>query len=302
MRKIFFTFFIYFMFLATLVIASDTTDENDVDLYNIIPQDNFTSDNSMEGYYFNNRFDDKEIIEKWNNREFLRLYEEPCNKNNFEACYKLGEVYEFGKGVPIDYNKAFNYYTKSCQQGYKKGCNVVGIMYKEGKGVEKDYSQAKEYFAKQCLRGYAPSCYNIANMYKYGEGVPVDYYIAKAWFSSYCYYSDIKDCRSIKEVKEIEEEEYYASYRNANPSPYYRYDNTYMPYQYRTGLNFFSSSNKMINNFLNHFQYSTNFAVSRYNMIAPSLGLPVGQFDNIRGTVNNFSNFGRNGGFNFIGR
>ena len=44
-------------------------------------------------------------------------------------------MYEKGKGVKQDYNKAVKWYTKSAEQGYADAQCNLGYMYSHGEGV-----------------------------------------------------------------------------------------------------------------------------------------------------------------------
>lgn len=65
-----------------------------------------------------------------------------------QAQYNLGILYNYGKGVPRNYEKAFKWYKKAAKNGFPEAQYVLGRMYKKGLGVPKDEEKAA-YWAKQ---------------------------------------------------------------------------------------------------------------------------------------------------------
>ena len=67
----------------------------------------------------------------------------------------LGQMYYYGNGTEIDYEKAFACFsravevfqaTNSPDVFYPFAVNMIGDMYKQGQGVEKDEEKAEEYY------------------------------------------------------------------------------------------------------------------------------------------------------------
>ncbi|WP_406038751.1 tetratricopeptide repeat protein [Succinimonas sp.] len=87
--------------------------------------------------------------------EALPMCEKSCNLNNGIACFILGFMYEFGKGVAQDYQQTKTYYDKACNLDFDEGCSMLGILYETGKGVGQNFQMAKEYYGKACdLKGH----------------------------------------------------------------------------------------------------------------------------------------------------
>ena len=70
---------------------------------------------------------------------------EKCEQNNFNACFKLGVMFEDidGDTVKKDDNKSKNYLKKACDGGVILGCFGLGVKYMQGRGVEKDINISK---------------------------------------------------------------------------------------------------------------------------------------------------------------
>ena len=68
-----------------------------------------------------------------------------AEQGNALAQYYLGEMYEFGKGVPQNFAAALKWYRKAANQGNAKAQKALGEIYSQGKGVPKDYVQAHKW-------------------------------------------------------------------------------------------------------------------------------------------------------------
>ena len=58
------------------------------------------------------------------------------------AQYRLGVMYERGRGVPQDYKTAAKWYRLAAKQGDADAQNSLGVMYGNGHGVVQDYVRA----------------------------------------------------------------------------------------------------------------------------------------------------------------
>ena len=84
-----------------------------------------------------------------------------CNNGDMKACSSLGNLYDKGKGVEQNYQKAFQLYQKACDGGDSEGCYNLGVLYENGYGVKKDNAIAKEYYGKACDLGLQKGCDEI---------------------------------------------------------------------------------------------------------------------------------------------
>lgn len=85
-----------------------------------------------------------------------------------EACYNLGNSYNFGKGTRQDYFKASQFYKKACDLGNASGCNNLGYLYRNGQGVKQNKSTAKHYYGKTCDLGEQLGCDNYKKLNEIG--------------------------------------------------------------------------------------------------------------------------------------
>jgi len=90
---------------------------------------------------------------------------------SIEAVNYLGSMYETGKGVEQNYEKAIKYYKMAIE-----GCNGsamynLGNMYYNGKGLEQNYEESIKYYKMATEKGEEHAMYNLGYMYEFGKGV-----------------------------------------------------------------------------------------------------------------------------------
>ena len=81
-----------------------------------------------------------------------------CNNGDMKACSSLGNLYDKGKGVEQNYQKAFQLYQKACDGEYLEGCINLGVLYYKGNGVEQNYQIAAQLCQKACDGGNSEMC------------------------------------------------------------------------------------------------------------------------------------------------
>ena len=149
----------------------------------------------------------------------LKYYQYAAEKNDSQAQFSLGFMYDMGYGVTQNYAEAMKWYLKAANQGHVFAQNNIGDMYENGKGVKKDCSEANKWYLKAAEQGYTPAQtilglnlyggngitqnyteafkwllkaansggasaqYNVAGMYFIGQGVKQDYSEALKWYT-----------------------------------------------------------------------------------------------------------------------
>lgn len=96
--------------------------------------------------------------------------------------YKVGEMYEKGKGAVKDRAKALEWYTKAAEQGETKAAYKLGYFYLKGLGTSKDYEQANTWLKRAAEKGYVRAYYYLGEIYENGHGVLQDYDEATKWY------------------------------------------------------------------------------------------------------------------------
>lgn len=94
----------------------------------------------------------------------VKLLDEACKMNEFEACLKLGNMFSIGDGVVPDFIKAIEYYDYACQKGSGQCCSNAGVHYEYGDGVEVNKEKALEYYKNACNYGYQLGCKNYGKL------------------------------------------------------------------------------------------------------------------------------------------
>lgn len=99
-----------------------------------------------------------------------------------ETDYKVGELYENGKGVAQDMAQAATYYLKAAKAGSAKAQFTVGVLYYEGSGLKRDLEESVLWFRAAAMQGLAAAQHNLGNAYRAGEGVEQDFDLALEWY------------------------------------------------------------------------------------------------------------------------
>jgi localization factor PodJL len=99
------------------------------------------------------------------------------------AQYRLGGLYERGRGVTTDPVKAVRLYLAAATQGNRKAMHNLAVAYAEGTGVKKDFAEASRWFLKAANLGLSDSQFNLAVLYERGYGVPQNLVDAYKWYA-----------------------------------------------------------------------------------------------------------------------
>ncbi|MDI6616324.1 MAG: tetratricopeptide repeat protein [Syntrophaceae bacterium] len=104
-----------------------------------------------------------------------------ADHGHVDAMGTLAEIYEKGRGVPLNDSKAVDLYLKAAQYGNVLAQNTMGVRYASGRGVPLDTRQSVKWFEKAAEQGYKRAQMNLAIMYRNGEGVERNLIIALKW-------------------------------------------------------------------------------------------------------------------------
>jgi hypothetical protein len=105
-----------------------------------------------------------------------------AERGDAEAQYRVGLMYEFGKGFPQDQAQAMVWLGKSAAQGSPSAQTELGVIYANGDGVPQDAVKSVSWFRKAASQGDATAQYNLGLMYAKGSGVRNDIAQAISWF------------------------------------------------------------------------------------------------------------------------
>jgi S1-C subfamily serine protease len=102
-----------------------------------------------------------------------------------QAQFRVGKLYDQGKGVSRDPRKAIDWFRSAAAQGNPDAQFYLGLMYAKGRATEKDDAVAAQWFEKAAEQGYARAQYRLGLAYANAVGVPKDagkglYWLRKA--------------------------------------------------------------------------------------------------------------------------
>lgn len=106
-----------------------------------------------------------------------------AEQGNPEAQYKVGEMYELGRGVPMDKAKAREWYNKSVKQGHQKSSYRLLYMDIETSGMNAERKQQMAQLQREAKAGISDAQYFLGRMYAHGVGVSKDLKEAQTWYS-----------------------------------------------------------------------------------------------------------------------
>ena len=106
-----------------------------------------------------------------------------AEQGNAEAQYKVGEMYELGKGIAKDGIKAREWYTKADKQGHKKAAYKLLFLDIQASGVTNDSKLKLGQLRKEANAGAGDAQYFLGKMYASGVGVSKSYQQAQSWLS-----------------------------------------------------------------------------------------------------------------------
>ncbi len=126
----------------------------------------------------------------------LKFYKLACDGGSAQGCYDSGVLFDEGKDVAQNYERAATCYQRACEmdlpngegeaEAAAKSCSNLGVLYEKGRGVATDLKRAVELFGRACHGGNAIGCLNSGNMYARGAGLPRNLDKAEEIFKKLC--------------------------------------------------------------------------------------------------------------------
>lgn len=95
-------------------------------------------------------------------------------KNDPNAQFLMGMLYDAGNGVPQDQAIAASWYRKAAEQNHLIAQLFLGILYYSGNGVERDYKKAAHWLQAPANNGNDQAQFYLGSMYAKGNGVNKD--------------------------------------------------------------------------------------------------------------------------------
>lgn len=100
-----------------------------------------------------------------------------------DAQYRLGTIYDEGRGMTEDARKAAWWFRMAAQQGHANAQCNLGVMYASGRGVAQDDVEAVKWYRLSAAQGDKEAQFMLGIAYGLGRGVQRDLIEAKKWYS-----------------------------------------------------------------------------------------------------------------------
>src|SRR5574344_341256 len=95
-----------------------------------------------------------------------------ARRGEADAQFRLGVLFDKGRGVVQDDDQALQWFRRAAQQGHAKAQYNLAVMLDAGRGTAPDDAQAAQWYLRAAEQGDAAAQYNLALMLVKGEGVP----------------------------------------------------------------------------------------------------------------------------------
>ena len=128
----------------------------------------------MSAHAFNG--DDWVLVKHFNERMEL------AQQGDAAAMFKVGQMYERGRGTRQDTIQAVRWYERAEQQGNEFARARLGVMHYEGIGVPKNIDKALPLIQKSASAGVPNAEYYLGIMYENGDGVKANRKKAQHWY------------------------------------------------------------------------------------------------------------------------
>ena len=113
----------------------------------------------------------------------LSAWRRAAEQSHAEAEFRLGALYENGRGVAKDLEQARSWYARAAEHGSQKAQFNLGHMYATGTGVARDEAEAARWYRRAAELGNAHAQYTLGLMYSQGRGVERDLVRSYAWLT-----------------------------------------------------------------------------------------------------------------------
>lgn len=102
-------------------------------------------------------------------------YEKAAAMGDPLAKYNLGLMYEYGKGVPVDFAKAKEFYVQASDKNQPAAMSQLAGLYFYGLGMPRDDQQALHWYKKAADLGNPNALYQLGLLAETGVAMKLDY-------------------------------------------------------------------------------------------------------------------------------
>ena len=109
------------------------------------------------------RFSEK--INGFSGAMYVHTLRTNAQRDNVLANFQMGQLYQEGTGVKLNFNTAAHYFQKAAEQDHAEALNILGVYYRFGIGVKKDEKKAEELLKKAVLKKNLNAFFNLGQLY-----------------------------------------------------------------------------------------------------------------------------------------
>ena len=113
-----------------------------------------------------------------------RIWRELAEAGEPRAQYNLGILYDEGRGVAVDREKARQWWRKAAAQDLPRALYNLATSYLFGVEAEDDHAEGLKFMSRAAMLGLMRSQYVLGKIYLHGLGVKVDEAKARRWAAS----------------------------------------------------------------------------------------------------------------------
>jgi TPR repeat protein len=99
--------------------------------------------------------------EKANYVEALRFFRLAAEQGNASAQFELGNMHQFGEGVPQNYAEAAKWFRLAAEQGHTEAQLYLGNLHQNGLGVPKNDAEAVKWYRLAAEQGNASAQHEL---------------------------------------------------------------------------------------------------------------------------------------------
>lgn len=126
--------------------------------------------------------DGLQALKNGDNETAIVIFRELAKRDNRDAEFMMGVMYENGYGVGKNDATAAGWYLKAAEAGLASAQYNLGVYYQVGRGVRKSAAEAVRWFSLAARQGHAAAQNNLATYYLTGEGIDKDPVEAWKWY------------------------------------------------------------------------------------------------------------------------
>lgn len=114
-----------------------------------------------------------------------------------DSQFRLGALYELGRGVAQDRDEALKWYLLAAKQGQARAQLKVGGMYEQGRGVSQSFAEAASWYHMAAEQGNSEAQFKLGHLYEQGLGVPLNNAEAVNWYQKAAAKGNLEATRAL---------------------------------------------------------------------------------------------------------